>query len=431
MNTQVAAAEPAIESVAPPTPEGGLTVDEARAAILASARLVCGAERVSLRQALGRVLAEDVVAPIDVPAYDNSAVDGFALSSEAMQACQDSVLQLMGTSLAGHALDATVPRGGCVRVMTGAAIPRGCDAVIAHEACRVEGERVVIGPGRVRRGANLRQRGEDLRAGQSALRAGKVLRPADLGLIGSLGQADVAVRSRLRVAFLSTGDELRSIGDALEEGCIFDSNRHSLWGMLTRLGCDARDLGLVRDEPRALEDALKRARESADVVITTGGVGGGAADHLREALAGLGTAAFWRIAMRPGRPMAFGHIDGPSSRPALVFGLPGNPVAAMVAFYMILRDALLLMMGAQARRVPLMRVKALEPLGKLPGRMEFQRAVLVPLQGGELGVRSTGHQGSAILRSMSEADGLVVLEAARGRVEAGELVSFLAFEGLV
>ncbi len=430
MNAQVDLVTSAVEPLVESPFERNLAVEEARAAILGFVRPIGGFERVSLRQALGRVLAEDVIAPIDVPAYENSAVDGFALSSEGLR---DGVgmLRVIGTSLAGHPWALSVPRDGCVRVMTGAAIPRDCDVVVALEACRIEGHQVFIDAVCARSSDNVRRRGEDLSTGQAALRAGKVLRPADLGLIGSLGQADVAVRPRLRVAFLSTGDELRSIGDTPDEACIFDSNRHSLWSMLERLGCEGRDLGLVRDDPLALEAALTSACNCADVVITTGGVGGGAADHLRDTLARLGKVTFGRIAMRPGRPMAFGHLHGKFSDSIPVFGLPGNPVAAMVAFYMIIRDALLRMMGAHARPVPLMRVKALEPLAKRPGRTEFQRAVLESLQGGELGVRVTGRQGSGILRSMTEADGLIVLEAERGRVEAGELVGFLAFEGLV
>ncbi len=430
MNARADVGTSALEAVSRSLPDSTLTVEQARSSILSQVRPLAGFERVSLRHALGRVLAEDVVASIDVPAYQNAAVDGFALSSETLPECGGNRLRIVGTSLAGHRWESVVSRGECARVMTGAALPGGCDTVVPHEACRLDGEHVLIDPGRVKPGDNVRQRGEDLQAGRPALRAGAVLRPAHLGLMGSLGRCDVTVHPRLRAAFLSTGDELRSIGEPLDEGCVFDSNRHSLWGMLDRLGCEAVDLGMVRDDPLALEAALISACECADVVITTGGVGGGAADHLRDVLTRLGEVSFWRIAMRPGRPLAFGRILLKPSHSTLVFGLPGNPVATMVAFYMIVRDALLRIMGANPKPVPLMRVRAMEPLSKLPGRVEYQRGVLDMLQGGEWGVRTTGPQGSGVLRSMSEADGLIVLEAARGRIEAGEFVGFLSFDGL-
>ena len=314
--------------------------------------------------------------------------------------------------------------------MTGAVMPAGCDTVVPQEFCRIEGDQVSIPAGVLKRGDNRRARGEDLRAGEAALQAGKLLRPADIGLIASLGKAEVMVWRRLRVAFLSSGDELRSLGEALDEGCVYDSNRYTLWAMLTRLGCEVLDLGVVRDDPAALETALRQACENADAVITSGGVSVGEADHMRAVMASLGDVVFWRIAMRPGRPMAFGRIES-AGHGAVLFGLPGNPVAVMVTFYAFVREALLRMMGASPKPQPLLPVRALHAIRKRPGRTEYQRAVLEAQAGGGWGARTTGDQGSGILRSMSEADGFIVLHHEQGSVQAGEMVDFLPFEGLV
>ena len=409
-----------------------LPVDKVQDVIRRFVRPVRVAERVDLRAALGRVLAEDVIAPMDVPAHNNSGMDGYALRSDDLGTNGATTLRIAGTGLAGHEFSGDVPAGSCLRIMTGAVLPAGCDTVVPQEFCRVDGELIHIPPGVLQRGDNARMRGEDLRTGQPALPAGKLLRPADIGLIASLGQAEVMAWRRLRVAFLSSGDELRSIGQPLSEGCVYDSNRYTLWAMLQRLGCDVLDLGVVRDDPALLEAALRHACENADAVITSGGVSVGEADHLRSVMAALGDVAFWRIAMRPGRPMAFGSIASHGQR-AVLFGLPGNPVAVMVTFYAFVRDALLHMMGAAAKPLPLLPVAAQTALRKRPGRTEYQRAVLTPLpdQPGRYCARTTGDQGSGILRSMSEADGFIVLRHEQGSVQAGETVEFLPFEGLV
>ena len=410
--------------------EALLTVDEARKRIQRLARPVSGVERVPLRGALGRVLAEDVIAGMDVPPHDNAGMDGYALSGVDLADDGSAALTVVGTGLAGHAFGGIVPAGCCVRVMTGAVMPAGCDTVVPQESCRIQVGAIHIPAGALRRGDNRRRRGEDLQAGKPALDAGKLLRPADLGLIASLGLPEVVVRRKLRVAFLSSGDELCTFEQPRDAGSVYDSNRYALWGALERLGCDGLDLGVVRDEPAALQAALRLGCETADAVITTGGVGEGAADHLRNALAALGQVAFWRIAMRPGRPMAFGRIaSGPHE--AVLFGLPGNPVAALAAFYHIAREGLLGMMGARTKPLPLLRVTALCAMRKVPGRIEYQRAVLEPTKDGRLGARLTGNQGSGVLRSMSLADGFVVLGHDQAAVRAGEPVDFLAFEGLV
>jgi molybdopterin molybdotransferase len=272
--------------------------------------------------------------------------------------------------------------------------------------------------------------GEDLRAGAPALLKGRSLRPADLGLIASLGIAEVPVRRKVRVAFFSTGDELRSLGEPLEAGCVYDSNRYTLYGMLARLGCDMLDMGVVRDDPAALEAALRSACENADVIITSGGVSVGEADYTKQIMAQLGDVLFWKIAMRPGRPMAFGKITS-GGKSAWLFGLPGNPVAVMVTFYFFARAALLRMMGADDALLPMLQAISQSAIRKKPGRTEYQRGILSHDAQGRAQVRITGSQGSGILRSMSEANCMLILSHERGSVEAGDAVSVLSFEGLI
>lgn len=386
-------------------------------------------EKLAIRAALGRVLAEDVISSIDVPAHDNSAMDGYALRGADLSSSGDSVLAVAGAGFAGAQFGGAVPAGQCVRIMTGAVMPAGLDTVVPQEFCRLDGERVVVPAGVVRSGDNRRLAGEDLARGEAALRAGRILRPADLGLLASLGLAEVPVRRRLRVAFFSTGDELRSIGEPLAEGCVYDSNRYTIHGMLTRLGVDLLDLGVVRDDPAALERAFRDAAASADAVITSGGVSVGEADHTKQVMKKLGDVLFWKIAMRPGRPMAIGRIAS-GDHHAILFGLPGNPVAVMVTFYAFVRDALLAMSGAAVEPLPMLHAASVEAIRKKPGRTEYQRGIVTRGTHGWQ-VKITGAQGSGILRSMSEANGLVVLHHAQGNVAAGEAVDVLPFDALV
>ncbi len=405
-------------------------------------------ERLALRSALGRVLAHDIVSSFNVPAHDNSAMDGYALRGADLSSTGDTVLHAVGTGLAGQQFDGTVARGECVRIMTGAVMPAGLDTVVPQEFTRSDGARVTIPAGVVRTGDNRRLAGEDLARGEAALNAGRIISPADLGLLASLGQAEVPVRRRLRVAFFSTGDELRSIGEPLATGCVYDSNRYTLWGMLQRLGVDVLDLGVVRDEPAALEAAFRSAARDADAVITSGGVSVGEADHTKQVMKKVGDVLFWRIAMRPGRPMAIGRVNadpgdaaaGTETRSgraasgghqAILFGLPGNPVAVMVTFYAFVRDALLAMSGAAPQPLPMLRAASTIALRKKPGRTEYQRGIVTRSPGGDWQVEITGAQGSGILRSMSQANGLVVLHHAQGDVAAGESVDVLPFEGLI
>jgi molybdopterin molybdotransferase len=302
--------------------------------------------------------------------------------------------------------------------------------VVPQEFCRVDGSLVTV-PNKVRAGDNRRLCGEDLACGKTAIAAGRVLKPADIGLIASLGLAEVSVYRRLRVAFFSSGDELRSIGDVLDPGCVYDSNRYTLHAMLTRLGFDLIDMGVVRDNPDALEAAFRSAAANADAIITSGGVSVGEADHTKQTMARLGDVVFWTIAMRPGRPMAFGQIESNDGGPkATVFGLPGNPVAVMVTFYHFVRDALLTMQGASASPLPLARARSIEAIRKRPGRTEYQRAS-ASRNGALLEVRLTGQQGSGVLRSMADANCFVVLAHDQGQVNAGDDVDVLLFDGLV
>jgi molybdopterin molybdotransferase len=384
-------------------------------------------EKRTIRDALGRVLANDIVSAIDVPAHDNSAMDGYALRGSELLADTTTRLRIVGSGLAGQNFAGEVPSGGCVRITTGALMPAGLDTVVPQEFTQLDGDAVLVPAGVLRAGDNRRLAGEDLARGDAALAAGRVLRPADLGLLASLGLAEVPVRRRLRVAFFSTGDELRSIGEPLDPGCVYDSNRYTIWGMLQRLGVEALDLGVVRDEPAALRAAFSQAAACADAVITSGGVSVGEADHTKHIMAELGEVLFWKIAMRPGRPMAIGRIGG-RGQPAILFGLPGNPVAVMVTFYAFVRDALLRMAGATPQPLPLLRASSAAPIRKKPGRTEYQRGIVSRVADGSWQVVITGSQGSGILRSMSQANGMVLLHHAQGNVAAGELVDVLPFD---
>jgi molybdopterin molybdotransferase len=396
-----------------------LRVDKACEAIRSCLTPISETEKVPIREALGRVLAQDIVPEINVPAHDNSAMDGYAVRFSDL----DKPLREIGTALAGKPFSGKLGPGECVRIMTGAVMPEGADTVVIQEVVKKEGERIVVPHGQ-KKAQNVRYAGEDLAKGKPVLHPGQLVQPAELGLIASLGMGEVNVKRRLRVAFFATGDELASIGAPLKEGEVYDSNRYTLHGMLTRLGVVLVDLGVVRDRPQDLENAFKKGSALADVVITTGGVSVGEADFVRELMAKLGEVLFWKIAMRPGRPMAFGKIGN-----AFLFGLPGNPVAVMVTFYQFVRDALLFMSGREGGEVPLLKASAAQNLRKVPGRTEYQRGILFR-EGGEWKVRTTGQQGSGVLRSMSEANCFIVLEHERGSVKAGEPVSLQLFEGL-
>ena len=416
-----------------------LPVNRARELILSLIEPVAGRQRLFIRQALDRVLAEDVISPINVPSHDNSAMDGFALRFADLAADGPTRLTIVGTAFAGRALDKKVGAGETARIMTGASLPEGVDTVVVQEVATVEGDIVIIPSGQ-HCGQHTRRAGEDLCAGKPALLAGKRLRPAELGILASLGVAEVTVHRRLRVALFSTGDELCSIGTPLKAGEVYDSNRYTLWGMLERMGCEVLDMGVVKDDPAALEAALREAASSADAIITSGGVSVGEADFIKTLMARLGEVAFWKIAMKPGRPMAFGRISnsngngtGTGNDSAYLFGLPGNPVAVMVTFYQFVRPALLALAGLTPDdEIPCFPARCTEAIKKGRGRTEFLRGVLFRAAGeSEWSVRPAGAQGSGVLRSMSEANCFIVLPPEQSSIEAGATVSVQPMHGLV
>ena len=405
---------------------------------------VSASETLLLRDTLGRVLAHDVICPVDVPPHDNAAMDGYAFHGAALSVEGDLQLRVVGTALAGAAWQGAVGDGEAVRITTGAVIPKGLDTVVPKEFCTIDGDEVRFPASALRCGANRRLAGEDLKAGTPALTKGSLIGPASLGLVASLGLTTLPVLRRLRVAYFSTGDEIMSPGDAPREGAVYDSNRYTVFGLLTRLGCEIVDIGQVRDDPAALVAAMRIAALTADAIVTSGGVSAGEADHTREAMQRVGDMAFWRVAMRPGRPMAVGLVSRPghdgddAAGTAVLFGLPGNPVATMVTFLAFVRPALLQLMGCNAasrRPTPMLRARSVTAIGKRPGRTEYQRGfVSDALTGSADGfpeVRIAGNQGSGVLSSMAEANGLVVLHHARGDVAAGELVDVLMFDGVI
>lgn len=387
-------------------------------------RPVAATERVGVLEAQGRVLARDLVSPISVPPHDNSAMDGYAFDG-AQLAAGALQLEVVGTALAGKAWQGQVGARQCVKIMTGAIMPAGLDTVVPQEFTKALPDgRIEIPANLLKPGDNRRLAGEDLMAGRPALRAGERLGPAACGLVASLGIAEVEVFRRLKVAYFSTGDEILTLGEPQREGAVYDSNRYTVHGLLARLGCEVVDFGVVKDDPAQLEEAFRTAAARADAIITSGGVSVGEADFTKAMMKKLGDVAFWKIAMRPGRPMAVGRIGE-----AVLFGLPGNPVAVMVTFLAFVRPALLRMMGARAEPLPYLRARSAEAMRKKPGRTEYQRGIVRRTPNGALEVRTTGNQGSGVLSSMVQANGLVVLHHAQGNVAAGDEVDVMMFEG--
>ena len=389
-----------------------------------------------LFEALGKVLADDVNSPLNVPPHDNSAMDGYAFIGRQLQAGQALQLRVVGTAFAGKAWAGKAGIGECVKIMTGAIMPVDFDTVVPQEMVSfAEGnsEHIVIAPGLLAAGDNRRLCGEDVALGHPALLRGQTITPARLGLAASLGLDTLPCFRTLRVAYFSTGDEILSLGQAPREGAIYDSNRYTVFGLLRRLGCEVIDMGVIKDNPGELEAAFRTASARADAIITSGGVSVGEADHTKAMMKKLGDVAFWRIAMRPGRPMAVGRI---AARPGaelgtVLFGLPGNPVAVMVTFLAFVRPALLQMMGCTDKATPLLKAHSQEALRKKAGRTEYQRGWVSSGDDGSLQVRTTGNQGSGVLSSMTEANGLIVLHHGQGHVATGDLVDVMMFDGAI
>jgi molybdopterin molybdotransferase len=411
-------------SCADPSEPNSLSVTAARERIAQLLTPVNTWEKQPLRDALGKILNQAIVSPIDVPAYNNSAMDGYAIFGDDIQT-EPFTLKQVGIAYAGQPFTGSIKRGECVRIMTGAMMPPECDTVIMQEHVAVKADHITV-HGQQRATQNVRLAGEDIARGETVLDVGHKLTPADLGLIASLGIGEVFVKSAIRVAFFSTGDELKSIGQTIEAGQIYDSNRYTLHGMLSRLGVDLIDMGVVPDEKAALRNALQLASQQADVVISSGGVSVGDADYVKEMLEELGQVDFWKIAMKPGRPLALGKIND-----ALFFGLPGNPVSVMVTFYQFVLPALQQLSGEEGHFTPQLKALCTSNIRKRPGRFEFQRGILSQSPNGELQVMTTGEQGSGILRSMSVANCFILLEEQCDGIDAGTIVTVQPFAGLI
>lgn len=402
-----------------------LPVAEAQRRISAHVPVLRESERVPLEDALGRVLAENVTSPIDVPGHTNSAMDGYAVRGADLPDTDAQRFEVVGRSLAGAPYTGEVKKRQAVRIMTGAVMPKGADSVVMLEQTEESGDGVLIGAGH-RPGQNVRQAGEDLKQGDTAIRQGTRLMPSELGVLASIGADKVRVVRRLRAACFSTGDEVLSPGAPSGPGMVYDSNRYTLRGMLSRVGAEFIDLGIVPDNREALGDAFSAAGD-ADVIITSGGVSAGDADYVKETLEDLGRVGFWKIAIRPGRPLAFGLIGN-----AVFFALPGNPVAVMVTFYQFVQPALRQMMGERNPRSETLITAVCESrLRKKPGRTEYYRAILDRNEYGQLVVRSTGKTGSGLLHTMSDANCFIVLGDEGESVEPGAIVDVQPFFGLV
>lgn len=390
--------------------------------ILDSVHPIKATETVAIRAALGRILASPIASDLDVPGHTNSAMDGYAVRSADLPSSGRQRLKVIGTAFAGRPFAVAAAKHECVRIMTGAVMPVGCDSVVMQEHVQLEADEIIIDD-QQQAGQNVRLAGEDIAKGDSVFQPGRRLSPADIGLLASLGIAKVSVVRKLKVAFFSTGDELVSIGQPLASGQIYDSNRYTLWSMLSELGVEIIDLGVVRDAPELVEQAFKQAAAQADVIITSGGVSVGEADFVKETLANLGQVNFWKVAMKPGRPLAFGQVEQ-----AYFFGLPGNPVSVMVTFYIFVQAAIEKMMGGTPRPRLKLQASCKNQLRKRAGRVEYQRGVFEVNADGSYSVTKTGAQGSGILRSMSDANCFIFLPMESEGVAAGSMVEVWPFQ---
>lgn len=402
-----------------------LSVEETLENIRANIKPLFKTHTQDIREALGFVLAEDVVSEIDVPPHRNSAMDGYAIRVADLNE-RSTPLDVVGRSFAGEPFYGPVAQGQCVRIMTGAMMPEDCDTVVMQEQTERDGDTVTI-LGTHKAEANVRFPGEDIKTGTTVLNTGKKLTPADLGLLSSIGIAEVTTYCKPKVAFFSTGDELKSLGDTLGPGDIYDSNRYTLYGMLTNLDVDIIDLGVINDEKDLIRQTLIDAAEKADMVLTSGGASVGEADYISEILQEIGEVSFWKVAMKPGKPLAFGHIGETP-----FFGLPGNPVSVMATCYLFVQPAILCQKGIDSISGQLkLKARLANDLKKSPGRTDFQRGILSQQENGELVVDTTGTQGSHILTSMSKANCFIVIARESGNVPAGEMVNVLPFNEII
>ena len=402
---------------------GLLPFEQAMEKMLSAIKPISDTELISLSQALNRVLASDISSPLNVPPHNNSAMDGYAFKVESLQS--NNSLKMVGRSMAGEPFSGECELGECIRIMTGAKLPSCCDTVEMQENCQANDEHITFLESR-EFNDNIRFSGEDIAINQDVFSQGKKLSAIDIGVLASLGVPKVEVFRKITVAVLATGDELKSPGEILSEGDIFESNSHALIAMLTKLNVDVINFGIIGDDEKAIRTAFEQADQQADVVISSGGVSVGEADYTKMILEQLGEIGFWKIAMKPGKPFAFGKLPN-----SYFFGLPGNPVSALVTAHQLAVPALLKLQNAQPKNKPLLKVKTATQLNKRAGRMDFQRAILSTNDEGEMIVTSTGSQGSGILTSMSTANCYIILPADQGRVPANEIVNVQLFDDVI
>ena len=404
---------------------GLLPVEQALKQILSALPCLADYEVINIEQAKGRTLSQAISAPFNVPQHNNSAVDGYALNSKDLPDKDVASFSITGIAYAGKPWSNSINPGECIRIMTGAVIPLGTDTVIMQEHVKLSNNAITV-DSRHLKGQNIRLAGEDIQQGETILYPGKFITPADIGLMASLGMSEIKIQRKLKVAIASTGNEVISIGDTHTSSTIYDSNRYSLYAALQRPDIEIINLGILEDSPEALLNSFKLASQTADMIISSGGVSVGDADHTKTALQQSGQVDFWKIAIKPGRPLAFGHIDR-----SVFFGLPGNPVAVMVTFYQFVLPALEYMIGIKDKVcAPTIQVKTTEDIRKKPGRTEVVRGILQQESAGAWTVKTTGKQGSGILRSMSLANAFIILEHDRSSVKAGEIVTVQPFSGL-
>ena len=406
---------------------GSLTVNDAIRQILDSVNIVAGYQKVPTIKTVARVLDEIITSELNVPAHTNAAVDGYALNAESLPSPGNTTkIPIKGRALAGKPYDRILEHNVCIRIMTGAEIPGAADTVIMQEHVQLDGDYIHI-DARHTIGQNIRRAGEDIKKGSVVLRPGQFFTPADVGLVASLGIGEVKVKRKPRVAIFSTGDEIHDIGNVLASGGIFDSNRFTLASALQRMAIDIIDLGIISDEKASLHNALCEIASDVDMIITSGGVSVGEADYVKEVLANMGAVEFWKVAIKPGRPIAFGKV-----KDAIFFGLPGNPVAVMVTFYQFVLPALRKLMGIKnAPAAPKFKARSTGRIRKLPGRTEFQRGILEQDEDGEWWVRTTGKQGAGILTSISLANCFIILPHDGKSVESGNYATVQPFAGLM
>ena len=403
-----------------------LSFEQAQQRILDAVESIQTQRSVSIREASGRVLAHDVTSPLNVPPFINSAMDGYAIAGDDIPAENSTnTLKMIGKSFAGQPFDGAIKKGECIRIMTGAVVPEGADTVIMQEHAEVDGINISIGSSH-KTGQNVRHPGDDFFVGDTILKAGERLSPAKLGLLASVGVTELNITRTPVVAFFSTGDELKGVGQALQAGDIYDSNRYILFGMLKTMGVDVIDMGVIADVKEDIEKTIISASQCADMVITSGGASVGEADYIKIILDEIGEVDFWKIAMKPGKPLAFGKVNN-----TLFFGLPGNPVSAMATFYQFVQPSLKRLEGESTFDNIQLQARCVSDLRKQPGRKDFQRGILSLDEKGDLVVSTTGIQGSHMLSSMSQANCFIVLDRESGNISAGETVNVQPFNNLI